>query len=172
MSQMTPVLAGCMIFCAGCAGMGGSSPGAIANLQPTKGNSVGGTVSFSQTGDKVTVVASVTGLKPGMHGFHIHEKGDCSSGDGMSAGGHFNPAARPHGHHGSPDRHAGDMPNLDADTYGNAKITVDLDTIAIGQGPADIIGRAVIVHVNADDYTSQPVGNAGGRVACGVIQKP
>ena len=64
------------------------------------------------------------------------------------------------------------MPNLDADNYGNAKITVDLDTIAIGQGPADIIGRAVIVHVNADDYTSQPVGNAGGRVACGVIQKP
>jgi Cu-Zn family superoxide dismutase len=144
----------------------------MASLQPTKGSTVTGTVNFSRQGDKVLVVASVGGLKPGAHGFHIHEKGDCSSGDGMSAGGHFNPGGKPHGHHGTTNRHAGDMPNLEANSYGNATLTVELDTISIGQGTADILGRAVIVHVNQDDYVSQPVGNAGGRLACGVIQKP
>jgi Cu-Zn family superoxide dismutase len=155
----------------GCAGMGLSGPTAMASLQPTKGSTVTGTVNFSRQGDKVLVVASVSGLKPGAHGFHIHEKGDCSSGDGMSAGGHFNPGGHPHGHHGTTTRHAGDMPNLETNSYGNATLTMELDTISIGQGPADILGRAVIVHVNQDDYVSQPVGNAGGRLACGVIQK-
>lgn len=159
------------IAIAGCAGMGPPAPSATASLQATKGNAVTGTVKFSRQGDKVLVVASVSGLKPGAHGFHIHEKGDCSSGDGMSAGGHFNPGARPHGHHGTAAHHAGDMPNLEANAYGNATLTVELDGISIGQGAADILGRAVIVHVNQDDYVSQPVGNAGGRLACGVIQK-
>ena len=89
----------------------------------------------------------------------------------MSAGGHFNPGGNAHAHHSTMKRHAGDMPNLEADASGNAQATVALDTISIGQGAADILGKAVIVHVNQDDYVSQPVGNAGARLACGVIRR-
>ncbi len=97
---------------AGCAGMAPSGPSAVADLAPTTGNTAKGTVTFAQKGDKVVVVAKVSGLAPGNHGFHIHEKGDCSSGDGMSAGGHFNPLGKPHAHPSTCDRHAGDMPML------------------------------------------------------------
>ena len=85
-------------FAAGCATMAPSGPSAVADLAPTAGNAAKGTVTFTQKGDKVVVVASVSGLAPGQHGFHIHEKGDCSSTDGMSAGGHFNPMTKPHAH--------------------------------------------------------------------------
>jgi Cu-Zn family superoxide dismutase len=157
---------------AGCATMGGGGPSATAQLQPTRGNSVTGTASFAQKGDKVLVVAHVSGLKPNQeHGFHIHEKGDCSSGDGMSAGGHFNPKGSPHGHHSNPAHHAGDMPNLQADAYGNAKISAELDIITVTEGPTSVVGRGLIVHVQPDDYKSQPVGNAGARMACAVIGK-
>jgi Cu-Zn family superoxide dismutase len=88
----------------------------------------------------------------------------------MSAKGHFNPFGKPHGHTNSGERHAGDMPNLNADKSGRAKLTVDLDVITVTPGPASIIGRGVIVHANPDDYASQPVGNAGARLACGVIK--
>jgi len=101
----------------------------------------------------------------------VHEKGDCSSGDGMSAGGHFNPTGSPHGHHSTPAHHAGDMPNLKADSYGNASMTAELDIITISEGPTSVVGRGLIVHANPDDYKSQPVGNAGARMACAVIQK-
>jgi Cu-Zn family superoxide dismutase len=86
----------------------------------------------------------------------------------MSAGGHFNPYGKPHGK--GAERHAGDLPNLKSDAKGKAKLSVELDTITLGSGPASIIGRGVIVHANPDDYTSQPVGNAGPRLACGVIK--
>jgi Cu-Zn family superoxide dismutase len=157
---------------AGCATMGGGEPRATAHLQPTRGNNVTGNVTFTQKGDKVVVRANVSGLKPNQeHGFHVHEKGDCSSGDGMSAAGHFNPNGNPHGHHSTSAHHAGDMPNLKADASGNASMTVELDTITVSEGPASLVGRGLIVHVQPDDYSSQPVGNAGGRVACAVIQK-
>jgi Cu-Zn family superoxide dismutase len=157
---------------AGCATLGGSEPRATAQLQPTRGNSVSGNVSFTQKGDKVVVVANVSGLKPNQeHGFHVHEKGDCSSGDGMSAAGHFNPRGNPHGHHSTPVRHAGDMPNLKADANGNASFTAELDVITVIEGPTSVVGRGLIVHANPDDYKSQPVGNAGARMACAVIQK-
>ena len=145
-------------------------PQAVADLQPTKGNTAKGTATFTQVGDKVRVHAVVTGLKPGQeHGFHVHEVGDCSSGDGMSAKGHFNPFGKPHGK--GAERHAGDMPNLKSDIkWGKAKLTVDLDVITLKPGPASIIGRSVIVHAQPDDYTTQPTGNAGARLACGVIK--
>jgi superoxide dismutase, Cu-Zn family len=166
------IFAAAAALLAGCATMGASEPRAVAQLAPTKGNSVTGTVTFTQRGGKVFVVASVSGFKPGSeHGFHVHEKGDCSSGDGMSAGGHFNPFAKPHGGHPSMDRHAGDMPNLRADANGNASATVELDLITVTDGPASVVGRAVIVHLQPDDYRSQPVGNAGARMACGVVQR-
>ena len=117
------------------------------------------------------VVARVSGLSPGGHGFHIHEKGDCSSGDGMSAGGHFNPLGKPHGHPSRADHHAGDMPMLMADSYGDANLTTELDDITVGSGAGDVVGKAVIVHKDPDDFTTQPTGNSGARVACGVIRK-
>ena len=132
-----------------------------------------GTVTFTQAGDVVRVTAQVSGLKPGAeHGFHVHEKGDCSSGDGMSAGGHFNPAAKAHGnYHAGGDRHAGDMPNLKADGSGNASASFDVTGIAVGSGTADVVGKGLIVHRDPDDYKSQPAGNAGPRLACAVIRK-
>ncbi len=156
---------------AGCASTGPSGAIAVATLEPTKGNTAAGTVSFSQRGDKVVVTARVTGLSPGGHGFHIHEKGDCSSGDGMSAGGHFNPHGKPHGNPSTPDHHAGDMPMLVADSYGEANVTAELDGASVGGGPGNVVGKAVIVHKDHDDFTTQPTGNSGARVACGVIRK-
>jgi superoxide dismutase, Cu-Zn family len=145
---------------------------AIANLEPTKGSSVRGSASFVETGRKVRVTASVSGLRPnGEYGFHIHEVGDCSSGDGMSAKGHFNPFGKPHGHHASAERHAGDMPSLKSDANGNASATFDLDVITVAPGPASIVGRGLIVHVQPDDYKTQPTGNAGARSACAVIRR-
>ncbi len=144
---------------------------AVARLEPTKGNVASGTVTFTQKGDKVSVEARVSALIPGGHGFHIHEKGDCSSRDGMSAGGHFNPTAKPHGNPGVPDHHTGDMPMLVADASGNASLSMELGGMTIGSGATDIVGRALIVHKDPDDYTTQPTGNSGARVACGVIAK-
>jgi Cu-Zn family superoxide dismutase len=156
---------------AGCAAMAPSGPSAVADLAPTRGSSATGTVTFTQKGNIVVVAAKVSGLAPGMHGFHIHEKGDCTSGDGMSAGGHFNPLGKPHSYPTIVDRHAGDMPMLAADAAGNAAMTAELDVITIGSGAADVVGKAVIVHKDPDDFKTQPTGNAGARVACGVIRK-
>ncbi len=158
-------------FVASCATMAPSGPAAVAVLEPTKGNTAGGKVTFVQKGDKVFVVAQVSGLTPGSHGFHIHEKGDCSSGDGMSAGGHFNPHAKMHGHPSDPDHHAGDMPMLIADGYGEANLSIELSVITVGSGATDVIGKSVIVHKDPDDFKTQPTGNSGARVACGVIRK-
>jgi Cu-Zn family superoxide dismutase len=159
---------------AGCAAMGGSAgSSAVGNLEPTKGNSTRGKVTFSQSGERVRVTAAISGLKPGgEHGFHVHEKGDCSSGDGMSAGGHFNPAGKSHGNvHAGGDRHAGDLPNLKADSYGNASASFDVTGVTVGSGAADIVGKGLIVHRDPDDYKSQPAGNAGPRLACAVIAR-
>lgn len=157
--------------CAACAAIPAHSQSAVADLQATQGNAATGTVKFTQKGSKVAVDAKVSGLTPGNHGFHIHEKGDCSSGDGMSAGGHFNPTGKPHGNPSSADHHAGDMPVLVADASDNVSLSSELAVMTIGSGAADIVGKAVIVHKDADDFTTQPTGNSGARVACGVIRK-
>ena len=153
--------------------MGMDGARAVAVLQPTKGNSTSGQVVFTQTGNRVQVNAQVSGLAPNsVHGFHVHEKGDCSSGDGNSAGGHFNPMGKPHGEGGGAgEHHTGDMPNLHADAYGNANASFALSTMTVGGGPTDIIGKGLIVHANPDDYKTQPTGNAGARLACGVIER-
>ena len=146
-----------------------SSGTAAANLAPTAGNRAAGTVTFTPMGDRVRVVAKVTGLTQGMHGFHIHEKGDCSAADAMSAGGHFNPTNKPHGNPAAGAHHGGDMPMLEADAAGNAALDVTLDTITLDTGASGVVGRAVVVHKDPDDYKTQPTGNSGARVACGVI---
>ncbi len=163
------IIVGALI--AGCASMATSGPTATVKLEPTRGNTASGTVKFTQKGDKVVVDARVSGLSPGGHGFHIHEKGDCSSGDGLSTGGHFNPRGKPHAASTTPDRHAGDIPMLMADASGVATLVVELDVITIGAGNTDIVGRGLIVHKAPDDYRTQPTGNAGARLACGVITR-
>ena len=164
-------LAGAVAGCAALGGAGGG-PSASANLEPTKGNGVRGTATFTQVGEKVRVVANVSGLKPNAeHGFHVHEKGDCSSGDGMSTGGHFNPLGASHGQHGMGHHHAGDLPVLQADAGGRASIDFTSATIAVGNGPTDVVGKGLIVHRDPDDYKTQPTGNAGPRLACAVIAK-
>lgn len=156
---------------AGCASMS-TGPTAVATLAPTTGNSTTGTVRFVQQGNAVQVSGEVRGLKPNSeHGFHVHEKGDCSSGDGMSAGGHFNPAGRPHGRHGQGMHHAGDLVSLRADANGVARFNFESPTISVGSGPADVVGKGLIVHRDPDDYTTQPTGNAGARLACAVITR-
>jgi Cu-Zn family superoxide dismutase len=114
------------------------------------------------------VVADLQGLTKGKHGFHIHEFGDCNSPDGTSAGGHFNPEGKTHGAPMDMSRHEGDMGNLEADDSGKAYLEY-LDTVIKLKGPNSIIGRSIIVHKGEDDLKSQPAGNAGPRVACGVI---
>jgi len=152
--------------------MPADAPRATAQLQPTQGNKTAGTADFYQVGDKVRVVANVSGLVTGReHGFHVHDAGDCSSGDGMSAKGHFNPQGKPHGHPSSPERHAGDMPMLRADASGNAKLDTQLDIMTVTPGPASVVGRGLIVHADPDDFKTQPTGNAGARLACAVIQR-
>ncbi|MEP7249042.1 MAG: superoxide dismutase family protein [Spartobacteria bacterium] len=141
---------------------------AIAVLHPTKDSKVEGTVTFTASGDAVKIVADVTGLTPGKHGFHIHEFGDCSSSDGKAAGGHFNPGKSPHAGHDATPRHEGDLGNLEADASGKAHLELT-DKMMTMSGEKSILGRGVIVHEKEDDLKSQPVGNAGGRLACGVI---
>ena len=155
-----------------CQSMAPGGPKATAELQPTKGSTVRGNVSFVQVGERVRVTANVAGLKPnGEYGFHIHEAGDCSSGDGMSTKGHFNPYGKPHAHSGTPERHAGDLTSLKSDGGGNASLTADFDVITVSPGAASVVGRGLIVHAQPDDYKTQPTGNAGARSACAVIQR-
>ncbi|HBH37140.1 MAG TPA: superoxide dismutase [Curvibacter sp.] len=149
-----------------------SGPSASAQLQATRGNSTSGEVRFVQQGNKVRVSGEVRGLKPGAeHGFHVHDKGDCSSGDGMSTGGHYNPDGRKHGAHGQGEHHAGDLPSLKADAQGVARFSFDSTGISVGGSKADIVGRGLIVHRDPDDYTTQPTGNSGPRLACAVITR-
>jgi superoxide dismutase, Cu-Zn family len=147
------------------------APRATAQLQPTKGSKTFGEATFEQVGSRVRVIVFVQGLKPDQeHGMHIHEVGDCSSGDGMSTKGHFNPFGKPHGHPGGAERHAGDLPSLKANKDGRARVDVEIDVITLAGGPGNIIGRGLIVHADPDDFRTQPTGNAGARLACGVIQ--
>jgi Cu-Zn family superoxide dismutase len=136
-------------------------------LQPTAGNTAAGTVWFMADGADVRIRGRVTGLKANQeHGFHVHEKGDCSSADAMSAGGHLNPSGKPHGPP-SGEHHAGDLPALKADAAGNA--TIDSRVRGLAGGPTEFAGKALVVHLSPDDYATQPTGNSGARIACGVI---
>jgi Cu-Zn family superoxide dismutase len=131
---------------------------------------VRGTVNFIRDGDGLRVEADIIGLTPGSHGFHIHEKGDCSAVDASSAGGHFNPTGMPHSGPGDHQRHVGDFGNLEAKEGGKAHFSRIFPDLKV-DGETSIIGKAVIVHAKADDLKTQPSGDAGGRVACGVISR-
>jgi Cu-Zn family superoxide dismutase len=141
---------------------------AVAKLEPKSGSQVTGTVTFTKKGDDVEVVADIQGLKPGRHGFHVHEKGDCSAPDASSAGGHFNPTHQHHGGPTTPEHHAGDLGNIEADASGKAHL--DWKGKMSLSGADSIVGKSIVVHEKEDDLKTDPAGNSGARVGCGVIE--
>jgi len=145
----------------------------MVKLEPKSGSTVGGIATFKEHNGRVTLDVRLSGLTPGVHAIHIHEKSDCSSADGSSAGGHWNPTFKKHGKWGEGEYHKGDIGNFTADASGNAKINMTTDEWCIGCGDQtkDILGKGLIVHEKADDFTTQPTGNAGGRQACAGIIK-
>jgi superoxide dismutase, Cu-Zn family len=145
-----------------------SGPSATAVVRPSSGTQVHGSLTFTQAGERVRITGEIVGHDPGPRGFHIHEKGDCSDPKAMSAGGHFNPAQAKHGAPGA--GHAGDLGNLVFNEYGKATVDLTVSGLSVGKAANGVIGRAVIVHMAADDLKTDPTGNAGERVACGVIE--
>ena len=140
----------------------------VAQVKATTKGTANGTVTFTQMGNKVKVVAHIEGLKPGQkHGFHIHEGTECGP-DGMKAGGHYNPEKHNHAGPETAQRHAGDLGNITADDKGVGHLELTVENISIG-GKNDIVGRCVIVHAKADDLKTQPTGDAGDRIGCGKI---
>ena len=141
---------------------------AVVKLYPTEGNSANGVVWFSKVVGGVKVEGQFEGLPAGTHGFHIHQFGDCSASNGKSAGGHFNPDGNEHGSPTAAVRHTGDLGNITADSTGIANFSF-VDDIISFSGKRSILGRGVIIHEVADDFSSQPTGAAGSRLACGVV---
>jgi Cu-Zn family superoxide dismutase len=142
-------------------------------LEPKSSSTVAGTATFTEKNGKVTFLAKVSGLTPGVHAIHIHEKSDCSAPDGSSAGGHWNPTFKKHGKWGDAEHHKGDIGNFTADEKGKGTITLTTDEWCIGceDDTKNILQKGLIVHQGVDDFTTQPTGNAGGRVACAGIIK-
>ena len=163
------VLAVSLLMLAACATM--NRPTATATLAPTTGQTAQGTVRFVQLADgSVEVSVELTGVPPGVHGFHVHDKGDCGD-NGNAAGGHFNPSATAHGAPETDPHHAGYFGNVTADANGVVSTRFTTRSVTVEAGPSSAVGHAVILHANPDDLTTQPTGNAGGRIACGVVQR-
>jgi Cu-Zn family superoxide dismutase len=148
-----------------------ATAGAAVKLSPTQGNTANGALKITAAGTGVKISGMVQGLKPDSEfGFHFHEKGDCSAPDATSAGAHFNPTSQNHGNPKAPPHHAGDMLNVKSDAQGVAEVDIDNHDVSLQSGqPNDILGKALVVHAKPDDYTTQPSGNSGDRIACGVI---
>lgn len=147
-------------------------PTAVAQLEAKSGSNASGTVTFTEMEDGVHLMVDLQGLTPGTHAIHLHENGDCSAPDASSAGGHWNPSSEEHGHINETDEfHFGDIGNLEvgSDSTATYETTIDIWNIG-GEADANIVGKAVVVHAGADDFTSQPSGAAGSRVACGVVE--
>lgn len=145
---------------------------AIARISPVGDGSVEGVISFSSDMSTVQISGQLAGLEPGKHGFHIHENGDCGGDNAEAAGGHFNPSGNPHG---SPDddadeHHAGDFGNIVANSEGMARVNFSDSEISLSEDANNVIGKAIVVHSGEDDLSTQPSGDAGNPVACGVIE--
>lgn len=156
---------------AGQGGGGGGDAGITAVIEAKSGSNVSGTATFTTDGTKVTVTVNVQGvMMPGEHGVHIHETGDCSAADAMSAGAHWNPTMKMHGKWGVDPFHLGDIGNITIDANGEGTLTLTTDLWSLGTGEMnDVFGHAILVHDMKDDFTSQPAGGAGTRIGCGVI---
>ena len=170
-------LASCALLLAACAATSEQqAASAVAKLSAKGGSQARGEIKFTQAGSRVRIVGEVTGLAPGAKGLHIHEKGDCSAADATSAGAHFDPRepknwSTRHGGPHTAERHAGDLGNIVFDQNGKAVVNLMVGGIAVDRGPIGIIGRAVVVHFEADDLKTDPTGDAGARAACGVIER-
>lgn len=159
-----------IIVLGACASMG-TGPSATATLAPTSGSTAAGTVQLTQMADgSVRVQVDLTGVPAGVHGFHIHEKGDCGD-NGNAAGGHYNPMSTPHAAPDVEPHHAGDFGNVTADANGNVHTTFTTRSVTVEEGHMTAVGHAIILHANPDDLTTQPSGNAGARIACGVVTR-
>ena len=171
MKKLVPVSISILVVAlagAGCAST--MRPTASASLMPISGSTAQGTVRFVQLADgAVEVSVDLTGVPPGGHGFHVHDKGDCGD-NGNAAGGHFNPTATSHGAPEADPHHAGDFGNVTADARGVVRTTFTTRSVTVEAGANSAVGHAVILHANPDDLTTQPTGNAGGRIACGVVE--
>jgi superoxide dismutase, Cu-Zn family len=148
----------------------GASTQAEADVKLLKGSTSIGTLHFEQVGNQVLITGQFTGLPPGMHGFHIHENGDCGGKAAKNAGGHFNPTGAKHGPPESGIRHAGDFGNLTVDESGNASFEMKTDSLTVSPGADSVVGRAIVIHAKKDNGKSQPTGAAGNPIACGVIE--
>lgn len=181
-ARIAPITAACLVAgLAACTSTPGPAPeaaapaedhNAVVNLASASGSLVSGKLQVMTMGpNAVHIMGEVGGLTPNSeHGFHVHETGDCSAADASSAGGHFNPSGSPHGRMDVGAHHAGDIDNIVAGADGVARVNMHVPGLTLGGGAAtDIAGRAIIVHADPDDYTSQPSGNAGKRLACGII---
>ena len=168
------LLVGACLVLAGCDGDDESLQlEAIAEIEPTtaSGSSVTGTAVFTQDGDDIMLTVDIQDASPGLHAVHIHATGDCSAPDGTSAGGHWNPTDKEHGKWGEEPFHLGDLGNIPVGTDGTGSLELTTDLWDLGTGSdLDVVGKAIIVHAGADDFTSQPSGAAGARIGCGVIE--
>ena len=168
MMKKLALLAISVLVLAGC--RSGAGAMAMTSLNPSEGSTAKGMVHFQDQGDgSVEVVADITGLAPqSVHGFHVHEKGDCGN-NGQNAGGHFNPMSMPHGSPEAQSHHAGDFGNVTADDKGEVHTRFNTHSVTVKEGTMSVVGHAVVLHANPDDLVTQPTGNAGGRIACGVV---
>ena len=180
-SAILKSLVGCASLAVGCAHSSAPSVAsdaaqqvheADATLVPLNNSKVSGTLTFVQLSDGgVRVEGKIAGLAPNtVHGFHVHENGDCGSVDGKSAGGHFNPSSQPHGALDAVKSHGGDLGNIQSDAAGNAMVLVIKQGVTVASGEGSITGRSIIVHQKRDDFISQPTGDSGDRIGCGVIR--
>lgn len=163
-------LSASLLLLGACASMD-SRPSATATLAPTTGSTASGTVQLTQLADgSVQVKVDLTGVPAGVHGFHIHEKGDCGD-NGNAAGGHYNPMSTQHGAPEADPHHAGDWGNVTANASGEVHTTFTTRSVTVEDGPATAAGHAIILHANPDDLKTQPTGNAGARIACGIVTR-
>ena len=164
-------LAACAVFLSSCATMAPpDGPSATAVMRPASGTQAHGAVKFTQVGTRVRVDAEIAGLSPGSHGMHVHAIGDCTAPDAASAGPHFNPGLKKHGPPDSAERHAGDLGNLTANEYGKATVSIMVEGLSVTKDKDGVIGKGVIVHADRDDLKTDPSGNSGDRIACGVVE--
>ena len=174
-SLWASLAAGALIACGGSSKTPDHPPGpapgteGVAVLESRSGSNVTGEARLLDTGDGVQVTVTVAGATPGKHGVHVHQVGDCSAPDAKSTGDHFNPETHQHGAPGVPEHHVGDFGNIEVGDDGNGTLTLVVPGATLTPGPMSLTDRAVVVHASEDDFTTQPSGNSGDRVACGVI---
>ena len=157
----------------GTGGTGGTTGGELVartTIEARSGSAISGSATFTQVGSEVRVVVEVKGATPGEHGLHVHEVGDCSAPDAKSAGNHFNPGNQAHGSPSADPHHGGDFGNITVGPDGSARLELALAGLTVASGPSSVVGRSLVLHEKPDDLRTQPSGNSGNRIGCGVIQ--